>query len=242
MKDEAHLSSDVGPRLTRVEYWLLGTALEYSVSLPSVASPTVEEFYNKDGHGATSKLLAEALANLFTRRWIYAIGPDSNEFYPAAEEIEAMFQPLVISGYDQLSIKDQIAADKIASEKMIHYRLTPEGGRQWELFAHPNWDMYITHSGGWGVSGREQRKGEIICPRKCHVEYFLEEVGTIGEQIVEGTIEWDVLTPWEATYWKELPKAYRVRYMFIEESDWDWTGVSFHIMDYIHNRHWCTWQ
>jgi len=238
MKNETHLSDDAGPRLTRVEYWLMSTALEYCVILPEIVEPGVGELFNKVSHGVTSKLLVEALAGLFSRRWIYAMGPDSDEFYPEAKEIEAMLQYPVILGCDELSMEDRFKA----REEMTRYRLTPEGGRQWELFAHPRWDMYITRSGSSDGGGPEQLEGELICSRKGFVEYFLEEVGTIGHQIVEGTVKWDVLTPWQATYWKELPEGHRVRYMFIGEDDWNWTGVPSHVMDYISNRLWCAWQ
>jgi len=200
MKDETQLSSDVGPRLTRVEYWLMEEVVDSKVSLPWVASPNVGDILNKEGHGVTPKLLAEALAGLFSRRWISAfVRSERDEFYPATEEIEAMFQWPVIPGYKQLSPEEQFKAEMIASEAMTYYQLTPEGGRQWEMFAHPNWNLYISHCRG-SLQASGQWEGEIICPTKCFVEQFLTEVDTVGQQGVEGTVEWDVLTPWEATY------------------------------------------
>ena len=92
------------------------------------------------------------------------------------------------------------------------YCLTPQGGSRWEAVTHADWNRYFLSKGS-----------QIICTDRELIEQLLEASPYIHDNIpIPGTEIWDVLEPWEVTYWKTLPKAYRVRYQ-TRPLDWQIT-------------------
>jgi hypothetical protein len=87
------------------------------------------------------------------------------------------------------------------------YYLTSKGGKKWESISHPNWNIFFR----WRYFNIEH-ESEIICAERKVLEKLLK-VGYPGDLIpILGTEVWDMVEPWQATYWKILPSAYRVRY------------------------------
>ena len=85
---------------------------------------------------------------------------------------------------------------------ITYYGLTPEGGAQWEAFAAPDWQRYIDASSRLTDDG----KGiiwEVICVDKKWLEAYFKSMCFYDPQDVSlATVEWDYITPWDATYWK----------------------------------------
>lgn len=87
------------------------------------------------------------------------------------------------------------------------YYLTPQGGSKWEALSHPDWNLY--HQ--WHFY--DNNKSEIICQNQAIIKQLLSLNCILYRQIpLPQTEIWDELEPWQATYWKTLPKAHRVRY------------------------------
>jgi hypothetical protein len=65
----------------------------------------------------------------------------------------------------------------------------------------------------------EPRDGEIIGSDRNLVEQY-DSLSRYDSDIsvVPGSEHWDVLQPWQATYWKELPVGHRLRYKY------EWVG------------------
>jgi hypothetical protein len=92
--------------------------------------------------------------------------------------------------------------------KEIAFGLTKQGGTQWESISRPDWNRFATVR--LANVNRNDSKGEIICSNRLSVENWLTP--HLFGSVVEGSETWDVLTPWQATYWKTLPEGHRVKY------------------------------
>ena len=63
------------------------------------------------------------------------------------------------------------------------------------------------------VSIEEEKMGEVVGGSYLVVEEYLK-VATISENFKVISENWLTLTPWEATYWKVLPKGYKVNFFY----------------------------
>lgn len=98
------------------------------------------------------------------------------------------------------------------------YYLTPQGGTHWESVTYPDWNRYYTQRLGCGPG--EISVSEIVSPNHQFIEKFLNVDCYVCAVVhAPGTEVWDVLEPWQATYWKILPRGYIVRYQS-RQSDW----------------------
>lgn len=89
------------------------------------------------------------------------------------------------------------------------YKLTPKGGAKWESFTHPNWDIFLSKILFYDGSGLE--KLEFMSRYKHTLESKLAfDALTRNLQHLPGSEVWEVLEPWKPTYWKTLPRGYRV--------------------------------
>ena len=86
------------------------------------------------------------------------------------------------------------------------YYLTPQGGAKWEALSHPDWNLY--HRWCFNI----ENKSEIIGADRQLIEKLLSVSYLHSEIPIPETETWDEIEPWHATYWKTLPKAYRVSY------------------------------
>ena len=94
------------------------------------------------------------------------------------------------------------------------YYLTPQGGERWAKATKANWNQYFS----W--SGFDCGQSKIICTDRQLIEQLLQVSEYVHSDVpILGTEVWDVLEPWEPTYWKTLPLAYRVRYQ-TRKKDW----------------------
>lgn len=97
--------------------------------------------------------------------------------------------------------------DHLDGRLRASYYLTPQGGARWEAMAHPNWNKFfiVNFLGQFpyeeGFFGTQQ---EII-EQLLALERFL-----FLYEHIPGTEKWNVLEPWQATYWKTLPQGYHV--------------------------------
>ncbi len=185
----------INPSLTRGEYWLLETVAELCIPIWLLNSEGLELDLNKPSHGLTENLLITTLEKLFKEGLITAHRFDHEEedLVFSAEQIQAAFtdrQP----------------------DKLYFYGLTPKGGQIWEAFARPNWNYHI--DGGYQPDDDnfDIWFGEIICVQKDHLNNYFNSIVINQYDVDKKTIQWDIMEPWQATYWKKLPTGYRIRF------------------------------
>src|SRR5215212_12115688 len=162
------------------EYWLLNSAVEAWYPLVWLVCDNVEEVFNKRHHGLERDELVSVLAELFERGDLLAQRVEKfiekEIFTPTRAEIEA-------------ALDDRVRC---------YYGLTSQGGARWEEVSRPQWDRYISA----GVY-TEPNEGEIIgSDRRLVEEYDSLSHYVWALSVVADSRRWDVLQPWEATYWK----------------------------------------
>ena len=181
--------------MNKNEYWLLDSAVEAWYPLVWLVSDDVEGSFNKRHHGLERDELVSVLAELFGRGDLSAQRVEKfiekEIFTPARAEIEAALDGRL----DCL------------------YGLSSQGGARWEEVSRPQWERYITA----GVYA-DPNEGEVIGSDRQLVEkydslsYYVSHIS-----VVTGSKHWDVLEPWQATYWKELPLGHRLRFKYERE-------------------------
>jgi hypothetical protein len=175
------------------EYWLLDSVVEAWYPLKWLASDEVELAFNRRRHGLSRDELTGALERLFEGGDLLAGRMEKSmlqqeSFVPARAEIE----------------------QALAGQLDISYGLTPQGGARWEAVSRPEWQRYLR-----ACLFTDPDEGEIVGSDRLLVEKF-DSLSHYAWNIsvVAGSKRWDVQQPWQATYWKELPAAHRVRFSF----------------------------
>lgn len=192
------------PRLTRGEYWILESVVEFQLPLGVLVNKEIELALNKESHGLDRKSLVKTLERLFAEGLI-TVHKDDNTFSLNAKQINnALNENHKIENYDE----------------WLYYGLTAKGGKVWEAFAKPDWNNFIDASSTTSDDYDETRicEAEIICAVKEHVEDYFN-TPDIEEELISESDIWDELTPWQATYWKQLSTGYRVRYKYKAKDD-----------------------
>jgi hypothetical protein len=215
------------PRFTRGEYWLLETVVEGGRPLRYLNEPGVENALNKPGHGLGRESLIETLFRLFESGLIgfsrISAGGCSGPFVPGLSRSE------IGAALDE----------GMAATDETYYGLTPEGGRQWEAFAVPRWDLYIERYERWSRSGR-WAIGVIVSPDRCQAERLLDGARYMGHIVDRDYVHRRQLRPWQATYWKQLQVGYLVTYRF-EQVECNWEDSPYWFMLLAENRRWYRW-
>lgn len=131
-----------------------------------------------------------------------------------------------------------------------YYYLTPQGGAYWENLAHPNWNRYYKFSivdieKFTGYLDDEIYECEMICSDRQLIEQLLNIncYLSVPDVYIPGTeVVWDVLEPWQATYWKTLPRGYRVRYQARQNNLIEDSNISLEEQAAINNARQWFWQ
>ncbi|MCK5217921.1 hypothetical protein KAR10_00255 [bacterium] len=184
----------INPSFTRGEYWLLEAVSELALPICRLNWENIEEALNKTGHNMSRPLLVETMQKLFSEGLIVARRFDhwNDCFVFTAEQIET-------------------ALDERQDKKEHYYCLTTKGGEHWEAFAFPEWNYYIDV--GYELSEDDDLWiGELICSNKDHLKTYFHSLSYYKYDVVGKSIQWDILEPWKATYWKELPIGHRIRF------------------------------
>ena len=109
-------------------------------------------------------------------------------------------------------IRDALAEESRRGQGKTLLCLTSKGARVWEAFAAPRWDDYICES-YINDESLGQAVTELICTNRGRLQRYLKSAYPSLSQIDPYQVWWDILKPWEVTYWKILPKAHRVRFV-----------------------------
>lgn len=187
---------------------------------------TLLELFQEYSLAGEKQKLVTASHKLFQEQFIIARRPAPEptileQFIPIPEEIEA----------------------HLNDDFHFLYKLSSKGGVLWEKWSHPNWEHYFL----W-LHGLTNKKGKLAVKLTCADKNLASELmnnsvyAGIGNYIL-GSEKWETFSPWRATYWKILPKAYRVRYLATPTSNplWEWEQSE----DEIQARKWysevCKW-
>lgn len=189
------------------ELWILDTVATFRFPLDVLATQDGVAFsLNKKWHELTFDELVNTLCGLFDKGDLIAERVEQHvwlgEFVPTRDE--------VISGLSYLppGRRRQTNAPSAGGSE-IYYGLTTHGGARWEAVARPDWNRFVDAS-----IGLDPDDGIIIASNRNLVERFLSLNPYIssGISVIVGSERWEVLEPWDATYWKTLPRGHRVTY------------------------------
>ena len=211
------------PRFTRGEYWLLETVVEREFEVCALIDSSLESLWNKKGHGLTRALLVETFHQLLSSGLIYAKS-EMRGSISTKEQIELALEERVPWNTHHVFISTdgdiEIVPDEskpprtepIDVRKITSYGLTREGGAQWEAFAAPDWQKYIAGSFQPEDEEGEYEMWELIGGDKNWLEAYIESMCFYDQkELILESVEWDYVTPWQATYWKRLNGGHRVR-------------------------------
>lgn len=245
------------PRFTRGEYWLLETVVEHEFEVCALIDSSLESFLNKKGHGLTRASLVETFYRLLSSGLIYAESEMKGSI-STKEQIELALEERVPWDTHQVFISTdrdiEIAPDEskpprpepVDVRKITSYGLTQEGGAQWEAFAAPDWEKYIAGSFQPEDTEGEYEMWELICADRARLEKYFESMCFYDpHEVVLESVERDYIAPWQATYWKQLEGAHRIRFREPDESEQEnllgLSPPSFPDMGYF-DKLWCAWR
>ena len=218
------------PRLTRGEYWLLNTVVEFRFPVSDLMASNLEENLNKKGHGLTRTALIETLHRLI-----------SSGLISAKNKVDAPISTLQEIERALNELRWHIGSS-VDWRTITRYGLTQEGGAQWEAFAAPDWQEYIYRS--MYLSDDSERKiREVICADKALLEgYFKSKCFYDAKHVSLATVAWDYIAPWDVTYWKQLEGAHRLR--FQEQDKTEAQNAERYLLpkpDHFYSL-WCAWR
>lgn len=202
--------------MNRSEYWLLDSVVEARYPLVWLVSDDVEGSFNKRHHGLERNELVGILAELFGRGDLLAKRVEKSVakgfFTPARDEIE----------------------EALDGRLDCLYGLTAQGGARWEQVSQPRWDRYVR-----GCVYGDSQEGEIVGSDRQLVEQYDSLSHYVWDiSVAADSKRWDLLQPWQATYWRALPLGHRVRFRFewVERApDWKTDAVVSEWLAQIHN-------
>ena len=190
-------------KLSRAEYWILETLVRFKYPLSDYASPDHELIFNQPSHGLNRADLLDTLEAMVRARWIethwwddsIVEDSESGAFFPERDEIDKAMDGRRVIEMDWAS----------RQSPLLYAQLTPLGGSIWESFACPKWERFIDDC-------IQTEVGELSSIEKGNLEYYLLHAHYLGIIVKAETLKWEIVSPWEATYWKTFPQAHRVRF------------------------------
>lgn len=191
------------PSLTRGEYWLLQSVVEYPWPLCFLASEnyhghnSIEQMFNKPGHGLKRDRLIGTLDKLFQEGWIMAKIKD---------------EPVFLTRHQITNALDETSP--IQNQFCTYFQLTPKGGEVWEAFAAPDWSRFTLEDMDY-----EAHTGIVTSMIPWRVEKFLHYLNLVQCEIDSDSVQTEEIGPWEATYWKILPNGHRTHFRWLKEID-----------------------
>ena len=174
--------------MDEAEFWLLDVVVTARVHLDWLLCDDLDEALNRPGHGLDPDALLDMVDRLFRGGFIDAAGPRRGG------------EP----GDLGLSLhRSEIEAALHGYGPGLSYGMTSRGGARWEAVAKPDWSRFLDESAGLDpdeveVSGLDRDR--VASHLRRHTLFA----------VVPGSERWETLIPWQATYWKTVPRGYRV--------------------------------
>ncbi|MBC8163490.1 MAG: hypothetical protein H7Z42_19955 [Roseiflexaceae bacterium] len=168
-------------------YWLLDSVIENPFPVHWL-NPSYEDLsmaFNRKHHGLSLSEVEESFSELCEKRYL------------------GVYIGRHFSEYDQTPLFPSMLEIRSAlrGETMMHYVVTPEGGKQWEALSPPEWQKYSV-TGGTPMC--------IVAGDKAILEelLLLESYIAPSYEIVSESVRKSTIKPWRATYWKTVAVGY----------------------------------
>jgi hypothetical protein len=178
--------------MNKAYQWVLNILVEVGCAI-QLLDPTVVDIHFPTNHGLSRSQLASLLEQLL----------QVEDLVAERDDVDMEQEPIVLS-LNRAEIEALLSSDG----DDVSLFLTPQGGAHWETVASPDWGRYIsndTRGDQWLVASMDLALIEKYLARQ-----------DVQAHIVPGTLEWELVTPWQATYWKILPSAHCARFKYIE--------------------------
>lgn len=188
-------------------YWLIDTAIRCHIPFNWLSARNLAEMLNRETHKLSDAALLETLLHMFAHGDLYLQlsnrdGRDTALMSPSRSFVEAT----LYANRDQWLTRQQ----------RVFYGVTLQGAAKWERLSTPQWQKFF--EAGYEV---DPYQGEIIAAERSTAETLLtmtqydEGIHTV----ISDSVAWTICQPWQATYWKVLPIAYRVRFTYTPSAD-----------------------
>lgn len=217
-----------------VDFWLLTAVCEAPAPVSWLAAMNRDEVFNLPVLGCTGRELVASLERLVAAELIYIERVSNPLGGQSAEAMRARLAPSRSQFVDHLTEEARIG-------RFSHYYgLTAKGGERWETLARPEWNRFVNR---WSDPSTGQ--GEITAQERFLAERWMEALPYLSQGTTITSITRRVIEPWQATYWKSLPRGFEVTYQIhggessryevlpgwvqdlqTDASDWySWTGT-----------------
>ncbi len=203
------------------QFWLLHYLHRDRWPVSELTSPNLELHLNRRRHYRTVDQLVELLDDLIGRGFLYGsrhdlLDPEDPHFRPRPDEIrnELEWGLTIPGGWGSADGESLDADGPVPVESygrglpLLFLGLTTLGGAAWEDIAQPEWDRYLEWLPRFASTGLET----LCSANKAVLKRYLELRVEAGEILV--SLDWDLVEPWDITYWKLLPQAHRIRCEF----------------------------
>lgn len=178
-----------------LDLWLLEVAMELPTPLHMLAEPNPHiALHMPDDPRFSREELCERLSFLADRGLI--------RVHELPDGLEELYSPEQISR----------AIDARRPRSYFGYSLTPEGGAAWERHARPDWSRYVNAGEEPTADGPDAWVIEAVSVEVAEEELRFHETLGDGNQPLHDSKRGEELVPWQVTYWKTLPRGYRLRY------------------------------
>lgn len=184
-------------------YWLIDSAIDSTKPLawlrPTYADLAIA--LARPHHRLTLHHLVDHLHELLASNYLYLRNPDVRD----AQDDGWRPQP-----WSRASLEQWVAG---TTPCLLEYGVTSQGGTWWEQHSQPNWHTFSWIDGSCST----RRTTSITTSSQSFTETVLKVVcGALAQRdcsLLAETMVWQVLEPWEATYWKTLPYGVRVSFV-----------------------------
>lgn len=209
--------------LTRAEYWLLESVVLHGVRLSLIFAETfgshghegVSSEFNKPSHGLDSRELLQTLLQMQEKGWVAF-----EENLQSTDESRTVWcsESNLVNG-----LRDDCRPP--LPPCWLSYQLTPRGGEIWEQFAAADWSWFVTvlpHSRGDTcfdsicVTALSKERLQDALPLLRSVSKQPHGVLDYQFPADDDLMTWEAISPWHATYWKQLPVAQTVSWSVAE--------------------------
>jgi hypothetical protein len=183
--------------LNEAEYWLLDLVITISFPIYRLTHPDLGLIANRKVHGLSYSDLLDTLHKLFQDGYLICFEyPDDEtriEVVPTYLEIDA-------------ALKSQ--------DRKTQYSLTSKGGSAWEALSSPDWDWFVLDSFNLRTDEIQMEASSLQIAER----YLLLTPYWYQFEIFPESAKFQVLRPWEVTYWKTLPQGYKISMKTMDSS------------------------
>jgi len=190
--------------LTPGEWWILNSAALIKFPLTFIVDPELWVHYNRRMHGLEPSIILDALEGLFAEGLL------------EAEQWTSQDVEIHLGSLSRDEIRQALDPETKGELWRAQYCLTAKGGAAWEAFARPYWEQFLLEEGRveedsmiWNVTAADRK----------WLEYYRSLLSTDNKNEVPATSSIVEIGPWSPTYWKSLPRGFRIHYRETDETE-----------------------